>query len=53
MSYECKYLRNTFCDKRKKECDPGSPGCVLFGKFVFPLKTAPSKKKKAPPRATP
>jgi hypothetical protein len=38
MSYECKHLRNTFCDKRKKECDPGAPGCVLFGKFAFPLK---------------
>lgn len=45
MSYECKYLRNTFCDKRKKECDPGSPGCVLFGKFAFPLK---SDEKKSP-----
>ena len=38
MSYECKHLRNTFCDKRKQECDPGAPGCVLFGKFKFPLK---------------
>ncbi|MCQ2090356.1 MAG: hypothetical protein MJY93_08915 [Fibrobacter sp.] len=37
MSYECKHLRNTFCDKRKKECDPGSPGCVLRGRFVFPF----------------
>lgn len=48
VSYECKYLRNTFCDKRKKECDPGSPGCVLFGKFAFPL-----KEKEMPPGTSP
>jgi hypothetical protein len=53
VSYECKHLRNTFCDKRKKECDPGAPGCVLFGKFAFPLKTDSPQKKKAPPKATP
>ena len=38
MSWECKYLRETFCDKRKKECCPGDAGCVLYGKFVFPLR---------------
>ena len=38
MSYECRYLRGTFCDKRKKECDPGEPGCVLRGRVSFPLK---------------
>ena len=37
MSYECRHLRNTFCNKRKKECDPGAPGCVLRGRFVFPF----------------
>lgn len=47
MSYECRHLRNTFCNKRKKECDPGAPGCVLRGRFVFPFsesaKDKPSK----------
>lgn len=50
MSYECKHLRNTFCDKRKKECDPGAPGCVLFGKFSFPLKEKLEIKKKTKDR---
>lgn len=45
MSWECKYLRETFCDKRKQECNPGAPGCVLQGRFVFPLKPADSPKK--------
>ncbi|SOD16999.1 hypothetical protein SAMN06298224_2659 [Fibrobacter sp. UWB16] len=38
MSWECKYLNETFCEKRKQECDPGAKGCVLQGKFSFPLK---------------
>lgn len=37
MSWECKFLRESFCDKRKKECSPGAAGCVLCGKFRFPL----------------
>lgn len=37
MSYECRHLRETFCNKRKKECDPGAPGCVLRGRFIFPF----------------
>jgi|P1105metagenome_2_1110788.scaffolds.fasta_scaffold15562_2 hypothetical protein len=49
MSWECKYLRETFCDKRKKECCPGDAGCVLYGKFVFPLRE--STEKKAPKKA--
>lgn len=39
MSWECKYLRETFCDKRKQECCPGAKGCVLEGRFAFPLRT--------------
>lgn len=47
MSYECRYLDETFCNKRQKECDPGSPGCVLQGRFVFGIKEKqPSKKEK-------
>ena len=41
MSWECRYLRETFCDKRKQECSPGAPGCVLRGRFAFPLKEEP------------
>ncbi len=37
MSWECKFLRETFCDKRKRECHPGSAGCILAGKFAFPF----------------
>ncbi len=46
MSYECKNLSGTFCLKRNKECDPGAKGCVLEGKFSFPLKENPKKEKK-------
>jgi hypothetical protein len=45
MSYECKNLSGTFCEKRKQECDPGAKGCVLEGKFSFPLKENGKKKK--------
>lgn len=44
MSYECKNLSGTFCEKRKQECDPGAKGCVLEGKFSFPLKENGKKK---------
>ena len=50
MSYECRYLRGTFCDKRKRECDPGEPGCVLRGRVSFPLKEDSSKKAPAKKR---
>ena len=43
MSWECKYLNETFCEKRKQECDPGAKGCVLQGKFSFPLKEKAKK----------
>lgn len=52
MSYECKNLNGTFCEKRQKECDPGEPGCVLRGRVSFPLKekvdrrSAPSEYRK-------
>lgn len=51
MSWECKYLRETFCDKRKQECCPGAKGCVLEGRFAFPLRTAtPEKSPKKNPK---
>ena len=46
MSWECKYLNETFCEKRKQECDPGAKGCVLQGKFSFPLKEKAKSEKK-------
>ena len=46
MSWECKYLSETFCNKRKQECDPGANGCVLQGRFSFPLKEKPKKPEK-------
>ncbi|MBR5692890.1 MAG: hypothetical protein IKX42_04255 [Fibrobacter sp.] len=51
MSYECRHLRGTFCAKRQKECDPGEPGCVLRGRFSFPLKKAPEKREPSKGRA--
>ena len=48
MSWECKYLRETFCDKRKKECCPGDAGCVLYGKYVFPLRDDTEEKPSKP-----
>jgi len=38
MSWECQYLMENRCTKRNTTCDPGAPGCVLQGKFSFPLK---------------
>ena len=46
MSWECKYLNETFCEKRKQECDPGAKGCVIQGKFSFPLKEKGKAEKK-------
>lgn len=47
MSWECKYLTETFCNKRKQECDPGANGCILQGRFSFPLKEKPKAEKKS------
>jgi hypothetical protein len=44
MSWECRYLMENHCEKRNKPCDPGAPGCVLQGKFKFPLKEERTKK---------
>ena len=45
MSWECKYLSNTHCERRNQECNPGAPGCVLEGKFCFPFKETDEKSK--------
>ena len=45
MSWECRYLRETFCD------NPGEPGCVLRGRVSFPLKDAEkAPEKREPPK---
>ena len=45
MSWECRYFYNGFCRKRDKECIPGEPGCILYGKYSFPLKEDKKSKK--------
>lgn len=45
MSWECKYLRETFCARRNQECNPGATGCVLQGRFIFPLRENATEKK--------
>jgi hypothetical protein len=47
MSWQCRYLMGTEeCRIRGgKVCNPGDPGCVLFGKFEFPLKDAPKPRR--------
>ena len=37
MSWECRYLYKDYCRKRGKDCVPGEPGCVLYGKYEFPF----------------
>lgn len=58
MSWECRFLSETHCNRRNKECDPGAPGCILEGKFFFPFdasknKPSPNKKAKVPPKKSP
>ena len=45
MSWECRYLNETHCNKRNKECTPGDRGCVLEGRFFFPFDDAKNKPK--------
>ena len=35
MTWGCQYQLNDFCLKMKRDCQPGMPGCVLFGKVSF------------------
>jgi len=41
----CKYSVNDYCELLSKECRPGYPGCVLYGRFVFANEDHPSNKK--------
>lgn len=45
MSWECRFLRETRCEKRNRDCDPGARGCVLEGRFCFPFKEESKPKK--------
>ncbi len=45
MSWECRYLDETHCNKRNKECNPGDRGCVLEGRFFFPFDETKNKSK--------
>jgi hypothetical protein len=45
----CPYHLTGKCRKLKmRECDPGIKGCVLHGKYNFPLNEKKNKKKKEP-----
>ena len=45
MSWECRHMHNGYCRKRGKDCIPGEPGCVLYGKYEFPFKESGEDKK--------
>ncbi len=47
----CPYEVNFFCRRLKQECDPGVPGCVLYGRVEredVPLPPRRPRRKKAP-----
>lgn len=29
----CPYERNFYCERLKRDCDPGIPGCILYGRI--------------------
>jgi len=57
MTWECRYLFRGECVLRKEACDPGDKGCVLRGRYAFPLdetklKPKPQRTKaKKPPKS--
>lgn len=53
MSFECRHMLRGQCQKRKTICQPGEPGCVLYGRFNTPLAKNPwnfSKKNSKKPK---
>jgi hypothetical protein len=42
LSFSCLHYRNEKCELLKKPCDPGTKGCVLYGRFVFSDPASPS-----------
>ncbi len=47
----CRYQYEDQCLRLRKECKPGMPGCVLYGKVVFidDVKPRPSRRVKKKP----
>lgn len=29
----CPHERNFYCERLKRKCDPGIPGCILYGRI--------------------
>lgn len=53
MTWECRHLLRGQCMLRQCECVPGDKGCVLRGRYEFPLKPEipkPRAKRKTTPR---
>ena len=49
MTWECRHLLRGQCMLRNCECVPGDKGCVLRGRYEFPLRDeVPKPKPKAP-----
>ncbi|MBN2656208.1 MAG: hypothetical protein JXR86_04050 [Spirochaetales bacterium] len=45
MSFDCQFkIRDGQCRRINKECNPGVKGCILYGRFSFPLKEEEGKK---------
>jgi hypothetical protein len=44
----CRYQLDEKCRRLRKECKPGMPGCVLYGKVLF-ISDVPSAPVKKPP----
>lgn len=46
MSFDCQFkIKDGFCRRIKRECEPGVKGCILYGRFSFPLKEEEEKEK--------
>jgi len=46
----CYHEVDGYCERLKRDCDPGIPGCVLYGKVVFvdPKRNPPPERMKRP-----
>ncbi len=42
MGWTCSHQRGQMCDLLKIVCDPGTKGCVLYGKALFADPSTPS-----------
>lgn len=52
MTWECRHLFRGDCVLRKMPCVPGEKGCVLRGRYEFPLNDSlpkPKPRKSKPP----